>query len=715
MKSLVFLLALLAGFAGAAEIDPRRAAGEIEALLAADWQRLRIQPNAPASDEVFVRRIYLDGVGRIPTQRETAAFLASKEKDKRARLIDALLASEGSTAHLFHFWADLLRVLSKGTYSGLAGLNMGTAYANYVEESVRANKPYDQFVRELVTARGVAWENGAVGYYQRDRGMPLENMALTSRIFLGTRIECAQCHDHPFDKWKQKDFYELAAFTYGVQTAFGTYSPRINAMFALNSQRRGSAAAPADEVFLRQAFNEMIIPVKHNSVVFRPEKLRLPDDYQYPDDKPKTVVQPAVLLGQPAKVEKGVEAIDQFGAWLTSPENPRFTKVIVNRLWRKTFGRGLVEPVDAWTDETVAATPALLAYLEKLMVGGSYDVRSFLRLLFNTQTYQREVTRAEISDGAEYHFPGPILRRMSAEQLWDSLVTLIDPAPDRPNLAARDATATLLANLRKLGDALETLTPEELLASADATSAIFREHSETIKGLQKQIAEARARDDKAAVKTLSVQQSQLRQSEMQTANDLIFAPAVRKLAAKLGAPAASGETYEQIRVPGYDPAPLTAAREAEHRALLAQAKDYGLPEAQWESYAQHRVALQKTWTRAIALGSPAPPGHALREFGQSDRETVDNANLDASVPLALVLMNSAILSEVTNPFSQLMLVLRTATDADAQADAACLTLFSRRASAAEKAAWRKAQAGGVSRPDDLIHALLNTQQFLYIQ
>src|SRR5687768_5476606 len=144
MNKLPLLLFLCASLARGVETDTVTTARQIDALLSADWQRQRIQPNPPASDEVFVRRIYLDVVGRIPTRLETVTFLKSGEPSKRARLIDTLLASEGSTAHLFNYWADLLRVLSKGTYNGLPGLNTGTAYANYVEQSVRANKPYDQ-------------------------------------------------------------------------------------------------------------------------------------------------------------------------------------------------------------------------------------------------------------------------------------------------------------------------------------------------------------------------------------------------------------------------------------------------------------------------------------------------------------------------------------------------------------------------------------------
>ena len=145
-----------------------------------------------------------------PSARLTS-FSRTKNANKRAELIDTLLASEGYVQHFFNYWADVLRLQSFGAI----GTAAGAAYGQYLKESLRTNKPYDQFVRELVSSKGRPWDNGAIGYYMRDTRMPLDNFANTARIFLGTRIECAQCHNHPFDKWTQMQFYQMAAFTYG--------------------------------------------------------------------------------------------------------------------------------------------------------------------------------------------------------------------------------------------------------------------------------------------------------------------------------------------------------------------------------------------------------------------------------------------------------------------------------------------------------------------
>jgi uncharacterized protein DUF1549/uncharacterized protein DUF1553 len=714
MNRVIVFLVLAIGSAPAWATDIHVAAQQIDALLAQDWQKHSLEGNPPASDEIFVRRVHLDLVGRIPTHEETVSFLHDTQTDKRAQLIDRLLASEGYTMHQFHFYADLLRVLSKGTYNGDAGRVTGMSYVEFIKDSVRSNKPYDQLVRELVSAQGKAWENGAVGYYQRDRGMPLDNLALATRIFLGTRIECAQCHNHPFDQWTQMQFHQMAAYTYGVQTTFGIYSPAFNGMFALQRKRREQAGrSPDDEVHLRQAINEMIVPIKHAYVSHRPQQLRLPHDYSYQDAKPKSVVKAATLFGAPAEFSLKTSPLESFAAWLTSPENPRFTTVVANRWWKKLFGLGLIEPVDELTDSTLAVNPPLMEHLRRLMIAQRYDVKAFLRVLCNTQAYQREVTRKELAAGEVSHFTGPLLRRMSAEQMWDSFTTLINTAPDLPNLPLREASDVFLTSSRKLGEALEHLTPEELLQSADVTSEVFRAHAAQFKVLQQQIADARKREDKAAVSVLARELGTLRQAEIKTADENIHTPAVLKLSKQSRQ---AGVGYQKIEVPGYMPKDFRAEQDAQRQFFLEESKRFGIPASKQDVYVKHRQDMMRVWPRAAEIDSPAPIGHALREFGQSDRDAVENANHDASVPQALVMMNGPMLPNILNVWSQLRLVVKQARYPDDQVEAVYVTLFSRKPTTDEKARWSKSQAdGGVNQIEDLIYALLNTQQFIFIQ
>ena len=186
------------------------AAQQIDLYIDKGLKSEGLERNAPVPDEQFVRRVYLDVIGRIPTYEELTRFTKSDSESRRAELIDHLLDSEGYVSHQYNYWADVLRVKSRGRRTIMA------SYQDWIKESLRENQPYDAFVREMITSEGYVWDDPAVGYYLRDAGMPLDNMSNTAQVFLGTRMQCAQCHDHPFDKWTQKEYYHMAAYTFGL-------------------------------------------------------------------------------------------------------------------------------------------------------------------------------------------------------------------------------------------------------------------------------------------------------------------------------------------------------------------------------------------------------------------------------------------------------------------------------------------------------------------
>ncbi|MEY4482572.1 MAG: hypothetical protein RL693_24, partial [Verrucomicrobiota bacterium] len=386
----------------------RQAAAEIDGALADFWKAQKVTPNAAVSDEVFLRRIYLDLAGRIPNPTECQTFLQSTQSDKRAALIRQLLQQESYVSHFYNYWADVLRF--KSYFVNTANV-IPAAYGQFLKESLRTNKPYDQFVREMLAAKGYAWDNPAVGYYQRDPGMPLDNMAITSRIFLGTRIECAQCHDHPFDKWKQSDFYHLAAYTHsnnsineafeGARAAIKKREDVIQEQF--QQERKGAAdggkAAEARRKerleamqyrrvvnIIKDCVGQLFSPI---GLQRKPESvLKLPHDYKYDDAKPFDVMAPATLMGDAAPMISGKDSADVFAQWVTSSKNPRFTKVIVNRLWKKMFGLPLNERYDDLRDDSQAMIPELEKHLEKLMITLRYDMKDFLGIIASTKAYQ---------------------------------------------------------------------------------------------------------------------------------------------------------------------------------------------------------------------------------------------------------------------------------------------------------------------------------------
>lgn len=412
-------------------VDPNKrkemlkSAAEIDRLVTANYKKTGTIANAKTTDAQFLRRVYLDITGTIPTLAQTRKFLNSTDPLKRTLLIDELLGSDGYASHNFNYWADVLR------YTDNLNTNVrGEPYRQWIKQSLAESKPWDKMVREMLTAEGLVWKNPASGYIQRDSGMPLDNMNNNVRIFLGTRIGCAQCHDHPFDKWTQKEFYQMAAFTFGTLTSthgndkrFWANNPddRLQAEYAEIEQEeedRRNNSYRFDRVI---SINMMMV----NDQADR--KITLPADYQYDNAKPGDVIPPKALFGKDADIKPGEAPRMAFARWVTSKDNPRFALTIANRLWKQTFGIGQIEPVDDMMDSTVAENPELMTFLESEIKRLNFDMKEFQRILFNTEVYQRQCSPEEVNPGDSFHFAGPILRRMTAEQAWDSFLTLAVP------------------------------------------------------------------------------------------------------------------------------------------------------------------------------------------------------------------------------------------------------------------------------------------------
>lgn len=404
--------------------DPNvaQAAAVIDRGVLLGLEKAGQKPNALASDEQFVRRVYLDLAGRIPTREETLAFLNDGSASKRANVIDRLVTGEGFTSRLYNYLADMLRIADDAQKAKFFH------YEEWLKQQVADNRPWNLVVRDMLVADGRLLDNGAAGYLLRDRGMRLDNLSLTLSTFLGANVSCAQCHDHPFADWTQRQFYEMAAF-FGATETYDRSMGR-NAMRGLRGELSQQEFQQARRLF---DANSLSIHDQAKS------DLTLPEDYKYKDGKPGDPVAPALIAWSKEdrrlkcyqtaeaalrKTDNDERRREIFADWMTAQDNPRFAMTIANRMWKMVFGVGVAEPVTDLDDPEASSNPALLHHLGREMVRLKFDLRAFLRLLCNTQTYQREAYTAELALGEPYLFPGPVLRRMTAEQAWDSCVTL---------------------------------------------------------------------------------------------------------------------------------------------------------------------------------------------------------------------------------------------------------------------------------------------------
>lgn len=402
----------------------------IDELIYTDLRSKKISPTRKADDDIYVRRLYLTVIGRIPTQAELLEFLNDRDSNKRDKLIQKLLNSEGYVNHQINWWSDMLRIQDRP--QGL-NINAGGAYREWLRQALRENKPYDQIVKELVASNGSLYGGSPeVSFYLRDRGMQEDNLSHTIRVFLGTRLQCAMCHDHPFDRWTQKEFYELTAFTSGVgQVRIRSYNQEYS---KLNRAIRDDPN-PNTGLFnnwRNQVRDSLAIGLESNGT----GKIQLPRDFAESNGNPgDTVYAKAIFTPKPVFDPKLPDSKSRlvFADWLTSEDNPRFTTMIANRLWKHVFGAGMIEPIDTMMDDTLPANPALMKYLERLMVSVNFDMKEYLRIILNTNLFQRQALREDFKSLEEYTFAGPMVRRMTGEQIWDSLVTLVYNDIDKPS------------------------------------------------------------------------------------------------------------------------------------------------------------------------------------------------------------------------------------------------------------------------------------------
>jgi hypothetical protein len=704
MRSLILTVVLCVSldvFAGIPD-----ASAQIDEILERGYAEAGIDPNAPIDDERFLRRIYLDAIGRIPTLDETRSFLASTDSEKRARLVDELLASEGAVSHGFNFWADILRLKERVGNNRLQTY----AYSLWLKDALRKNLPYDEFVRQLVTARGWIWENGATGFYHRDRGMPLDNMSNTIRVFLGTRLECAQCHDHPFDRWTQMDYFKMAAFSYSMDARLYAPSGRtaiseFQSEFVKAARERaanGVVERGSPDYLRYKAIGrvnaDLFAFMKYVLCRDTPQTLTLPHDYQYEDAKPEDPVSPATMFGESIEADSVDNLVDAYADWLTSPENPRFAAVIANRLWKRAMGRGLIEPVDEVMDHSVASNPELLEYLTNRVIELDFDMWEFQREIYNTRVYQREVTTRDVPLSEPYPFPGPVVRRLTAEQIWDSLVTLAIPNPDyfMPQLNMR---LSQVDRLREIHASLGERSDEEFIALTKRVADYYAETYMEVEDLSARHSAALAEGDEEKAARIGKKLSGLRNQSKSTLEKMTYGDRVPRGQAETLYPnfGIGGEHLPLNRIVKTLPSPRTGSG-------VGAKEEAG----EWRTVSADLM-------RSSELPTPAPRGHFLREFGQSDREVIENSSDGASVPQALTLLNGPFAATLANPHSVLQIGLGEAEVPSGKLETLFLAVFSRKPTAREAELFQdelERDEGNVETAlESFLWIMLHSQQF----
>ena len=373
-------------------MTPSETAKAIDELFAASWASQQVVPADRATDSEFLRRVYLDLAGRIPAVSEVREFLASEETNKRVLVVEQLLDGPAYVRNFTIVWRNAL-IPQAGSQLQFRGLIPG--FDAWLWTHISQNTPYDQLVRTLLTAplgsagnrAGVLNAASSPDAFYVVRELKPENLATgTSRAFLGVRLDCAQCHDHPFDSWKQHQFWNLAAFYAGFD----------------NSDQREAPDAAMQPTLIERAGAQSI---------------RIPGT--------EKTVSAVFLTGlQPEWSDKRTSR-EVLADWVTDRANPYFAKMVANRLWAQFFGQGIVQPVDDFSENNPPTHPEVLELLASQLIAHDFDLQFLIRTITSTRVYQTTSLQNDASQSDSTQFSRAALRGLTPEQFFDSLAEAV--------------------------------------------------------------------------------------------------------------------------------------------------------------------------------------------------------------------------------------------------------------------------------------------------
>jgi hypothetical protein len=356
-------------------------------------KRIGLPPSELADEATFIRRVTLDLAGRLPNADETTAFLADKSAAKREALIDRLLASGDYADYFANFWGALLRNQRSSVNGRTEPYMRGTfAFHSWIRDSLASNKPYDQFAREVLAASGDIGENPPVAWYRQVKTAQ-NQLEDTAQLFLGLRLQCAQCHHHPYEKWSQADYYSFGAF------------------FSQVSRKPGSQ--PGEELVFAKPGAPTMANKKNN-----------------------VALKPAGLGEKPLDIPADEDARHALADWLSKKDNTFFAHSLVNRYWKHFFNRGLVEPEDDMRETNPPVNPELLDALAKSFIESGFDLKKLVRNIVTSSTYQLSAIPNSHNAGDKQNFSRYYPKRLSAEVLFDAINTVTKSEANWANLPA---------------------------------------------------------------------------------------------------------------------------------------------------------------------------------------------------------------------------------------------------------------------------------------
>lgn len=702
----VALVAVIATFGANIRAD----GNELDQIVAGENKAAQIDlaPLPVVDDSVFLRRIYVDLIGRIPTETEVRDFAAAPASSRRNDLIDKLLADERFADRWTLFYADMLRLRSNAVG--------GSALMAYVHNALKTGMPYDEMCRKLIASNGKAGRQPEAGFVLADDADPLAMASITSQVFMGVRIGCAQCHDHPFDVWKRRDFYDMAAY-FGKTRRYESQLTRVVFSTEVDQQ---SVMWPPEGVGKAEDRKAIAprFPFTIDAFEKKPAHIKRMEDVRAAKlaaIKPKVEKGPSVddLLAESsekvdkttsgklaaelalADAKKDIRKIDvtkgMFAASelredlakkVTDPRNKLFSQALVNRVWKTLIGRGFIEPIDDFRADNPPAHPKALEYLSQEFVASDFELRKLVRLIVTSDAYQRshapydidEPTRAKM----EEHLLATPVRRMIAESLYDSIVTaghLFQPkhSPGKNERTVYDIVR--VPKNGKPGEALKGLDPKTPATGMTAMAG----------------------------KAMSGGGSY----ELEGAIELDFNSLLKD----------QGDEEEVAidEMKAMSKEEIEAARLAQQRMMREGNMEYE------EKKVARTVDDNPVFNTSLRMQSPAPDGHFLRIFGQPNRTELGDLRDDtASMRQALMMLNGRITHEAARvgdlePMHDLLVGKKKSLEAAVKL--AYLEILTRQPSAEELSEAKEIVSTSASPLEgmaDLRWVLINCNEFRFL-